>query len=632
VAASGEVGADGALISLPGYDAGSWLTAPPRSTVMAALLAGGEFQGIFSSTTMRDAVDPARFAVPWWFRTLFTAAGAGRTHIRVDGVIPRADLWVNGHLVAGASRLAGAYTGETFDVTDLVGPEDLSIGWVDWSQLPPDNNMGPWRDVTVGRTADVRLGPPHVVTTLEDGANAARLLVTVEACNLAAQPRRAVIAGTVTGHGSKLAFRRELTIGPGTSETVPFGGADGADLAITGPALWWPIGEGAQPLYQLAVTATVDEVLSDHAETTFGIRTVDSDICPGGGRQFRVNGRPVQILGAGWSADLFLRHDHRRLADQLALTAHLGLNAIRLEGKLENPEFYDMCDQLGIMVLPGWECCDKWEAAAGTGGAVWDPGDAEVAERSMAAEAERLRNHPSVVGFLIGSDFAPPDAVAGRYVRALRRAGWDLPVVASATTQGSPVTGPSGMKMSGPYDWVPPVYWYDRDPGLGGAVGFNSETSAGHTVPRMPSLRRMLCPAELDRLWQQPELAQYHSGPPSQFDNLRIFARALAERYGPARSAEDFVAKAQLASYEAVRAQFEAFASRAGAGQPATGVIYWMLNAPWPSLSCSATTWIPPAPTTVRARPWSRCMCSTPTTPGRCRWSTVPAAPPHRSR
>lgn len=243
------------------------------------------------------------------------------------------------------------------------------------------------------------------------------------------------------------------------------------------------------------------------------------------------------------------------------------------------------------MVLPGWECCNKWEAHAGTGGAVWDEEDLDVAEQCMAGEAELLANHPSVVAFLIGSDYAPPPDVAERYMAALRRAGWDLPVVASATDEGTEVTGPSGMKMTGPYDWAPPVYWYLADPELGGAIGFNSETSAGHSVPRLPSLQRMLSPAELDRLWQQPELPQYHSGPQplwgdgSVFDNLGIFARALAERYGRPRNAEDFVRKAQLACYEAARAQFEAYRARFGAPEPATGVIYWMLNSPWPSLN-----------------------------------------------
>jgi exo-1,4-beta-D-glucosaminidase len=624
VASTADAGHDGAVISRPGYDAQRWLPSPPRSTAMAALLANGRHPQIFFSTTMRDEVDRSRFAVPWWFRTLFTVAGAGRTHVSVGGVIPRADLWVNGRPVLGSGELAGAYVTTSVDVTEVVQPgtnalallvypgnpmEDLSIGWVDWSQSPPDDNMGPWRDVVIERSGDVRLSSPHVVSELPPGGvpspadrSPARLRISVVARNHGRTARAVELTCSVEGHGTALLLRRELSLAPGSSETVRFsegddgeggaaaaaagvGGVPGGHVAIADAALWWPIGEGDQPLYRLGVTATATGVLSDHVETSFGVRTVDSEVCPGGGRRFRVNGHPVQILGAGWSPDLFLRHDERRLADQLALTAHMGLNTIRPEGKLENSEFYDLCDRLGIMVLPGWECCNKWEAAAGMGGVVWDEHDGDVAERSMASEAELLRNHPSVIGFLIGSDFAPPKDVAERYVRALGEAEWDLPVVASATVQGSEVTGPSGMKMTGPYDWVPPVYWYDRDPELGGAVGFNSETSAGHTVPRLPSLRRMLSPAELDQLWQRPTLRQYHSGPPSEFDNLAIFGRALSARYGPPKSAEDFVMKAQLASYEAVRAQFEAFTSRNAASEPATGVVYWMLTAPWPSLN-----------------------------------------------
>lgn len=40
----------------------------------------------------------------------------------------------------------------------------------------------------------------------------------------------------------------------------------------------------------------------------------------------------------------------------------MGMNTIRLEGKEEHPELYDVADRLGLMVMPGWECCDKWEA------------------------------------------------------------------------------------------------------------------------------------------------------------------------------------------------------------------------------------------------------------------------------
>ncbi len=58
------------------------------------------------------------------------------------------------------------------------------------------------------------------------------------------------------------------------------------------------------------------------------------------------------------------------------------------------------------------------------------------------------------------------------------------------------------MKMTGPYDWVPPGYWYAKREG--GATGFNSETSAGPDIPTLDTLRRMMTPAELGTLWKDP--------------------------------------------------------------------------------------------------------------------------------
>jgi exo-1,4-beta-D-glucosaminidase len=567
---------------------------------MAALLDNGEYPDIMFGRNLAE-VDASRFAVPWWFRSEFRSTGSARTAIRCAGVIPKADLWVNGALVAGREALAGAYAVTQFDVTGLVhdgtngmallvhpgGPmEELSIGWVDWNAWPPDHNMGPWRDVHVVETGDVSLGSPGVRSQITP-AGAAELTIEFEVQNLSTDARAVRLAGLVKGppgDGSQ-SFIQEVELAAEATQRAVF------DLRIDRPALWWPVGEGEQPLYHLQLSATCDGVVSDTAMTSFGIRHVDSHVAPGGGRQFVVNGRQVQIRGAGWSPDIFLRHDGRRLADELAYARHLGLNAIRLEGKLENPEFYDLADRMGIMVLPGWECCDKWEAWAGMGGLPWEEHDYEVAARSMSSEAILLRNHPCVVAFLIGSDFAPPPRQAEMYADALARAGWDVPVVASATAEGTDATGPSGMKMTGPYDWVPPVFWYDRDPGRGGAVGFNSETGPGHSVPRMPSLQAMLSDAELQALWQQPAYRQLHAAPPSVFDNLEIFNRALSERYGVPTGLPDYVRKAQLANYEMTRAMFEAYGARAGDPEPATGVIYWMLNNAWPSLNWHLYDW-----------------------------------------
>lgn len=610
VRSSGETAEGGEVVSLPEYRARGFLDAPPRSTVMGALIAGGELAGVEFSTRMRDGVDRTRFEVPWWFRTTFVAPdpvpGTAWTTVRSEGIIHRADLFVNGHLVAGTETIAGAYTANAFDLSPLVRRglnalaylvwpgdprRDLSIGWVDWNQWPPDNNMGIWRDVLLEQTGPLRLDRLRARPQLARDHSAARVSVRVDVENLTDEHVSCRLSVSLTPPaGRPTAFSRELVVPPGAVVRVELGPRDAPELVLDDPALWWPIGEGGHPLHHLEVTAGAGGVISDRAATLFGVRSVESYVEEGGGRRFVVNGRPLAICGAGYAPDIFLRHDRQRLGDELAYAAAAGLDTIRLEGKLENPELYEIADEMGLMVLPGWECCDKWEAHAGSG-EPWDEQDFEVAARSMSSEAYRLANHPSVVGFFVGSDFPPEPRAAARYVAALEEAAFDAPVISAATVAGSEAAGPSGMKMTGPYDWVPPSYWYRTDEQLGGAVGFNSESGAGNNIPRLASLRRMMSEGELDALWREPEAKQFHAGPPSEFDNLGAFHAALAARYGPPEGLEDFVRKAHLASYETVRAQFEAYASRAFAPRPATGMVYWMLNSAWPSLNWQLWDW-----------------------------------------
>ncbi|MHB1059176.1 MAG: glycosyl hydrolase 2 galactose-binding domain-containing protein [Rhodanobacter sp.] len=594
---------DGAEISSAGFSTRGWYPVSGRATVMAGLLENGTYKDdVFYSDNLRAVQVPDGsgnlFVNPWWYRTGFTLAEGARglrTLLRTNGIIASADVWVNGHLVADHASVAGAYPVHELDVTRWVHagsnilalrvhPADprrsLSIGWVDWNPTPPDNNMGPWRGVDIVRTGPVQLRFPRVTTTLSlpDLARAA-LTVKVEARNLDAVAHKATITGEVAG----VSLRQTIHLAPGQARTVSFTPGTDPSLDLSHPQIWWPAGMGAHPLYSLRMAATVDGATSDQAGATFGIRSVSSRLTKQGYRQFLVNGKPVLIRGAGWAPDMFLRDDPGRMEAEFSYMRNLGLNTIRSEGKLEDARFYDLADRDGIMILAGWECCDKWESAAKTGGAPWDGSDLKVAEASMASEARLLRNHPSVIGFLIGSDNAPPPAIAKMYADTLKAEDWSMPVIAAAVGQATAETGPSGMKMTGPYAWVPPAYWYADK--LGGAFGFNSETSAGADIPRLEDLTRMLSPQELEALWRHPQVRQYHAAADwSTFASIAPFDTALAKRYGEPRSLADYVAKAQLDNYDNTRAQFEAFNAHRDAANPSTGVIYWMLNNAWPSL------------------------------------------------
>nr|WP_162257870.1 MULTISPECIES: discoidin domain-containing protein [unclassified Kitasatospora] len=597
IRSSAAVTDSAAAISTPGYPTGSWYPTGPRSTVLAGLLANGKYADPFYSTAMKS-IPAADFTVPWWYRSDFTVSDtSARSYLDFSGVMSAADVYLNGTQVATAAQVAGAYTHHELDITSLVRagtntvafriqPNDpakhLTMGWIDWVQPPPDQNMGIVRDVLIRRSGTVALRGAHVGTALALPSLAtADLTVKAQARN----DSDAAVSATVAGSIGPVQFSQNVTLAAHETKTVTFTPAGYPQLRLANPAVWWPAGQGAQPLYDLDLTATVAGTVTDSAHERFGIRDVKAPLNSDGARQYSVNGRPLLIKGGGWSPDLFLRWDRQSVEDRLRYALDLGLNTIRLEGHIEPDEFFELADRYGVLTLPGWECCDKWEGQTNGGepGDTWTAADYPIAKASMAAEAARLRNHPSVISFMIGSDFAPDATQEKNYLDALTAADWPTPVVPAASVTSSPILGSSGLKMTGPYDYVPPNYWYAKQEG--GATGFNGETSAGPDIPTMDTLKRMMSPTELTALWNSPSTAQYHRSPSKTFDDLALFDQALTGRYGAPTGLDDYVRKAQLANYEAVRAQFEAYGRNfTDSTKPSTGVVYWMFNSGWTSL------------------------------------------------
>ena len=217
-------------------------------------------------------------------------------------------------------------------------------------------------------------------------------------------------------------------------------------------------------------------------------------------------------------------------------------------------------------------------------GVKWQDPDYTIANASVLHEGQMMQTHPSMLAFLVGSDYWPDDRSTAIYVDGLHQMDWPNPIVASASKRGYPTQlGPSGMKMEGPYDWVPPNYWYADK--IGAAFGFGSELGAGVGTPELDSLKSFLSDEDLHDLWTKPGEGLYHmSINASQFQDRNIYDMALYERYGQPRSLEEYLHLSQIMDYESTRAQFEGFSVRQNDSRPAPGMIYWMLNGAWPSL------------------------------------------------
>ena len=323
---------------------------------------------------------------------------------------------------------------------------------------------------------------------------------------------------------------------------------------------------------EAAATVPPSDSISDVATTKFGIREITDQKNANGYELFRINGRNILIRGGGWAPDMFLRVNNERVQDELRHVRNLGLNTIRLEGKLETDEFFDLADRYGILAMAGWCCCDHWEHWD-----KWTAADHEISKASQASQIQRLRSHPSLLVWLNGSDNPPPEDVEPDYISILKQYRWPNPFLSSASATPTTVTGPSGVKMSGPYDYVPPSYWL-LDPGhWGGAYGFNTETSPGPAPPLRSSLQKFI---PKQNLWPHDDVWNFHAGLGS-FGQTKIFEDAMAATYGPPTSLADYEKKSQAMAYDGERAMFEAYARNK---YNSTGVVQWMLNNAWPSV------------------------------------------------
>ncbi|KAL4966666.1 putative glycosyl hydrolase [Aspergillus stella-maris] len=591
-------------------DVTNWYRVGARATVLGGLVQANVYDenDLFYSDHL-SKLPRSLFKDPWLYReeVLLPSLGVDQhIFLIVHGISSKADIVVNGEIVAYSNVQKGSYAGRSYDISRRVRPgtnclliqayptnynRDLAVGWNDWNPHPPDSGMGVWRNVELQLTGPVSLSYPSVRTPwVVSGlptAFSARIVVDVNLTNHSLTPRDVRILCRLHIPNTEEVVEFSQTV------LVPMKSASHVTLTTTLEEsqihLWWPAAWGAQPLYEFSLTAFVaGDVVSDKTPTvTFGIRSVTSDLNEHDDRQFCVNGLPFQVRGAGYAPDIFLRFDIARVRKIFLYAIDMGLNTIRLEGKQEHPELYDLADRMGLMILPGWECCDKWESwdhVENADGRKWTGGDYEVAAASMLHEAQMMQAHPCILGFLIGSDYWPDDRATRIYLDVFQRVSWPNPVICSASMRGHPEQlEPSGMKMDGPYDWVPPNYWYGSK--YGAASGFMSEQGSGVGTPAMGSLQRFLTNKEQESLWIRPNARHYHMGTAnSPFNTRTIYSSALNVRYDPPVSCEAYVYKAQLTDYEATRAQFEAFSIRQSDGRPATGVIYWMLNSAWPSL------------------------------------------------
>jgi exo-1,4-beta-D-glucosaminidase len=589
-----KVNLPGSVVSGNVLDTTGWYPTTVPATVMGVLTSNGLFNDLFMADSLKN-VSREPFDKPWWFRTKFNlpAHKEGRHIIlKFDGINYYANIWLNSKRVAARDSVFGAFRTFSFDVTDIVKDSmnilavevfrqrqgDFGLGFVDWNPAPPDNNLGIWREVSLIMSGNVSLENSWVRTDkLSEDLGEASLSVITELVNHSSRS----ISGDLVGKSEGISFKKHYKLKGGERLKVTLGPDEFNDLRIDSPKLWWCNGMGEPNMYSLNLRFEDNSQVSDVEDISFGIRTIQTYLTEKGDKGFKLNGKKVLIRGAGWTDDIFLRDTHETNEIQVQYVKHMNLNTIRFEtfwGKSQ--DIYSLCDKYGLLVMAGWSCQWEWEEYLGKAcdeyGGIKTDADMALMVRSLGDQIRRLQRHPSIMVWFLGSDMIPRPPLEAKY-KALLTGIDNRPYLAAASKKTSTLSGPTGMKMNGPYDYVGPSYWY-VDSVNGGAYGFNTETGPGPQIPVKESILKMI---PQDKLWPINDIWNYHCNPSkTSFNNLNIFNGVMQQRYGQSTNLDNYLLKADLQGYEAMRPMYEAFRVNRS---KATGVIQWMLNSAWPS-------------------------------------------------
>ncbi len=566
------------------------------STVMGGLRESGMYQDLLEGENYR-AADKSIFDEPWTYTLNFKASKCkgGHAELVFDGISYYADIFLNGVQIASSDTTAGAFNVRRYDVSDIIKGSnklvvkvgraqnsDLNMGFVDWNPRPLDESMGIFRDVWLVTNAGAGMKDTYVSTDLDlEAYSTADVRISTSLTNFTAEEKVLEVRGKIEDKE----FTQNFTLAAGESGVYAL-----EPVRIDNPRVWWCAGLGNPEMYELQLDVYVDGVKSASQIVPFGIRTITSKLDNENFRTFVLNGKEVLIKGAGWTDDIFLQNTHESLEREIRYVKDMNLNTVRFEGVWGKDQYvYDLCDRYGLLAIVGFSCQWEWEDYCGLPnneyGCINEEKDINLASSYFVDMVTWLRNHPSIIAWMTGSDRYPNPALETKYLATLSSVDPTRPYVNSAKNLRSPLSGWSGTKMAGPYEYVGPAYWY-TDTENGGAFGFNTETGIGAQLPLIESIRKFI---PEDQLWPMGSAWSAHcTASSSAMNTLDVLTEVINNKYGEAEDLEDYLNKAYAVDYDGTRAMFESFRVNI---PRSTGIVQWMLNSAWPSLYWQLYDW-----------------------------------------
>lgn len=350
-----------------------------------------------------------------WYRKTFTVPQNQKdkkVYLYFEGVYNRSEVFINGKSLG---KRPNGYISFMYDATPYVeyDKENTLAVRVDHSQDADSRwytGSGIYRNVWL-----VYANPVHIdqwgvfVYPKNVSSKRATMQVSVEVVNHSAVKEKLLVSNELLSPEGKVVATKKSTISidPASKESVSL------TLNVSNPKLW---NLDNPNLYQLETKIYKGKEIIDQTVTTTGIRNYTFDPNKG----FALNGEWLKVKG------VCLHHDAGVLGSavprevwkrRLLTLKEIGCNAIRTSHNPQAPDLYQLCDELGLLVMN--EAYDEWEFPKRKWIEGWNVGKpgfqgsfdifADWAEQDLADMVKRDRNHISIFAWSIGNEVDYPN-------------------------------------------------------------------------------------------------------------------------------------------------------------------------------------------------------------------------------
>jgi beta-mannosidase len=475
-------------------------------------------------------------------------------------------------------------------------------GW-DWG--PVVMCLGPWRDVYL-ESYETRIADVLTTTRLSGDFKQAELDVTVSLEGLA----RDVTIELHSPSGEVLESKSLLhpqqnkeNVRPELVEGQPLGTAGDSDLRETfvleHPHLWYPHGYGEQPLYKLVVKLGdgIKEVKVGFRDIQIVQESVQGE--KGSSFFFKVNGIEMFVGGANWIPDdlMLNRIPEQRYRERITQARDANMTMLRVwAGSIYEPDiFYDLCDELGIMVWQDFMfACGIYPVY---------PEFLENVKREAEANVKRLRHHASLALWCGNNeDYAIAESIGqygekGNASQFEARAIYEklLPEVCAKLDPsrfywpGSPYGGPNSFDQTiGDRHtweiWHGPMIPYQQ------YIKYEGRFVSEFGMQSYPSLQALeSVTPEFERFPQSRTVVHHNRAalPDGTPDGHRRIAVYIADNLRDPVTLSDYIYSTQLIQAEAMKYAYSGFRRRWGTPEKraVAGALVWQLNDCWPVTS-----------------------------------------------